>query len=116
MQAEEEDARPACCGEVWRRIVGKALLNTEAKALEAHLRPHQLAVGVRSGAEVIPHLSRQWMLDFKDDQDRRLLLDFDEANAYNTVDRHTFLSRAREVAPGICRWLESIYPSIVRIL
>ena len=29
------------------------------------------------------------------------------------VDRHTFLVRMREVAPGLCRWLEFIYPTDV---
>ena len=106
----EEDARPVCCGEVWRRIVGKALLSTETDALEAHLCPHQLAVNVRSGAEVMPHLARQWMCDFKDDTDR-VLIDFDESNAHNTVDRHSFLLRAREIIPGVSRWLEYTYPT-----
>ena len=39
------------------------------------------------------------------------MLDTDEGNAHNEVDRHTFLLFAREVAPGICRWLEFIYPT-----
>eukprot|EP00973_Karenia_brevis_P058406 8133676-Karenia_brevis.AAC.1 len=38
------DARPVCCGEVWRRLVGRALLSTEADALENHLFPFQVAV------------------------------------------------------------------------
>ena len=109
-QTDDEDARPVCCGEVWRRVVGKALLATETEALQVHLCPHQLAVNVRSGAEVLPHLARQWMQDFCEDGDR-VLVDFDEANAHNTVDRHTFLLRAREIIPGLCRWLEFIYPT-----
>eukprot|EP00973_Karenia_brevis_P022497 3097100-Karenia_brevis.AAC.1 len=58
----------------------------------------------------MPHVCRQWMQDFQDDPDR-VLADFDESNAHNTVDRHSFLLRAREVIPGLCRWLEFIYPT-----
>ncbi len=29
----------------------------------------------------------------------------------NEVDRHAFLQRMAEVAPGMCRWLEFIYPT-----
>jgi hypothetical protein len=52
----EQDARPICSGEVWRRVVGKALLAGELPALRVHLLPHQLAVGVPAGAEVLPHV------------------------------------------------------------
>ena len=105
-----EDARPVCSGEAIRRVVGKALLATELDALRAHLQPLQLAVGVRAGVEAMPHLARQWRDDFRDDTDR-VLLNTDQANAHNEVDRHTFLTRMREVAPGLVRWLEYIYPT-----
>jgi len=59
-------------------------------------------VGVNSGAEVMSHASRQFMSDFCDDDDK-VLIDSDETNAHNSVDRHTFLNRMREVAPGLCR-------------
>ena len=103
----EQDARPACAREYWRRLVGKALLSTEVSNLMEYLLPHQLAVGVPGGVEVMAHLARQWMDDHRDDSDR-LLLAYDEGNAHNEVDRHTFLRRMGEIAPGLCRWLEFI--------
>ena len=109
------DVRPVCCGEVWRRVVGKALLATESQNLAAHLYPCQLAVAVKAGAECMPHLGRQWLQQHADDLDR-VLVDFDETNAHNTVDRHTFLQRAHEIMPGACRWLEFIYPTDVATL
>lgn len=104
------DVRPVCCGEVWRRIVGKSLLATESQNLADHLYPCQLAVAVEAGSECMPHLGRQWFLQHSNDADR-VLVDFDESNAHNTVDRHTFLQRAHEIMPGACRWLEFIYPT-----
>ena len=106
------DVRPGCCGEVWRRIVGKSLLATESQNLADHLYPCQLAVAVKAGAECMPHLGRQWFQQCATDPDK-VLVDFDESNAHNTVDRHTFLQRAHQVMPGVCRWLEYIYPTDV---
>ena len=100
-----EDARPACSGEAIRRIVGKALLATEIEPLRAHLLPLQLAIGVKAGVEAMPHLARQWLSDHRDDPDR-VLVNSDESNAHNKVDRHTFLMRMREIAPRLSRWLE----------
>ncbi len=106
----EQDARPTCAGECWRRLVSKCMLSTELDNLREHLLPHQLAVGVPGGVEVMPHLARAWMGYHSNDPDR-ILLAYDEGNAHNEVDRHTFLNRMSEIAPGICRWLEFIYPT-----
>ena len=95
----EEDVRPVCTGEVFRRLVGKALLKIELPVLRTHLLPHQLAVGVPAGAEAMPHLLRQWKRKYTGDTDQ-LCLSYDQSNAHNVVDRHTFLTRMAEVAPG----------------
>ena len=58
----------------------------------------------------MPHLSREWRRHFSADPDR-VQLAYDEGNAHNEVDRHTFLTRMREICPGICKWLEYIYPT-----
>ncbi len=105
-----DDARPACSGETIRRVVGKALLATENDALSEHLLPHQLAVGVKAGVEAMPHVVRQWRRD-NADIPGKLWINFDEGNAHNEVDRHAFLTRMREVAPGLCKWLEYVYPT-----
>ena len=105
----QADVRPLCAGEALRRLVGKVLLRSELPALRAHLLPPQLAVGVSSGAEVMPHLHRQWLQQHQHDTDR-VCLSYDEGNAHNVVDRHCFLTRMREVVPGLGRWLEYIYP------
>ena len=107
-----DDTRPACSGETIRRIIGKVLLGTDIEVLRDHLLPHQLAVGVRAGVEAMPHVVRQWRDDNANDPDK-VLVNFDEGNAHNEVDRHSFLIRMREIAPGICKWLEYIYPTDV---
>ena len=100
--------RPLYAGEALRRLVGKVLLRSELPALRTHLLPHQLAVGVSAGTEVMPHLYRQWQHHYRADTDR-VCLSYDEGNAHNVVDRHVFLTRMQEVTPGLSRWLEYIY-------
>ena len=104
------DVRPVCSGEALRRLVGKALLATEIDTLRKHLLPFQFAVGVQAGAEVLPHLARQWRSRYSADP-TRVLLTFDKGNAHNEVDRHAFLTRMHELCPGLSRWLEYIYPT-----
>ena len=106
----QPDARPLCAGEFFRRVVSRCILYTEADTLREHLLPHQLAVAVKAGVEVLPHVSRQWRDDHAADVDR-ILLTFDEANAHNECDRHCFLTRMGETCPGASRWLEYIYPT-----
>jgi hypothetical protein len=103
------DARPVCCGEAWRRVVGNAVLTIEGPTLQKYLLPHQLAVKVRAGVETLPHLARQWAEESGAALDR-VLANFDESNAHNTVDRAAFLRRAHEVIPGAARWLRWVYP------
>ena len=58
----------------------------------------------------MPHVVRQWRDDNAHDPDK-VLVNIDEGNAHNEVDRHSFLVRIREIAPGLCKWLEYIYPT-----
>ena len=105
-----DDARPACSGETIRRVIGKALLATDIENLSSHLLPHCLAVGVLAGVEAMAHVTRQWRDDNANDN-AKVLINCDDGNAHNEVDRHTFFLRMREVAPGLCKWLEFIYPT-----
>ena len=101
--------RPVCCGEAWRRVTCKCGLATETTTIADYLRPWQLAVGVQGGAEALVHAAREWQRRAGDDVDL-VLLNFDEVNAYNEVDRSTFLKRMEMVTPGLARWLRYLYP------
>ena len=107
-----DDARPACSEETIRRISGKALLATEIENLSTHLFTRQPAVGVPATFEAMAHETRQWR-DDNANNNAKVLINYDEGNAHNEVDRHKFSVRMREVAPGLCKWLEFIYPTDV---
>ena len=86
------------------------MLLSEIDTIRQRFHPHQLAVRVKSGVEVMPHAARQWMTDRENNLDA-VLIDSDETNAHNLVDRHTFMSRAREVMPRSCQLLQFIHPT-----
>ena len=46
------------CGEVFRRLVGRALCREHAAALAEGVGPAQLGVGLRGGGEVLAHCVR----------------------------------------------------------
>ncbi|CAK0810903.1 unnamed protein product [Prorocentrum cordatum] len=79
------DTRPACSGETIRRFVSKIMLGTELHSLGEYLLPHQFAVGVKAGAEVMPHLARQGCDDDANDPDK-FLINYDEGNARNEAE------------------------------
>jgi hypothetical protein len=108
-KAGAADVRPSCAGEAVRRLVGKALLRSDLTALRAHLLPHQLAVGLPPEPKLC-HIFTEWRQHYLAGTDL-VCLSYDEGNAHNAVDRHVFLTRMQEVAPGLSRWLEYIYPT-----
>ena len=108
-KAGAADVRPSCAGEAVRRLVGKALLRSDLTALRAHLLPHQLAVGLPPEPKLC-HIFTEWRQYYLAGTDL-VCLSYDEGNAHNAVDRHVFLTRMQEVAPGLSRWLEYIYPT-----
>ena len=56
------------------------------------------------------HIFTEWRQHYLAGTDL-VCLSYDEGNAHNAVDRHVFLTRMQEVAPGLSRWLEYIYPT-----
>ena len=51
----DEDARPIFVGEFWRRVGSKVALLADKVDVSGWLKPCQVAVGVKAGAEVIVH-------------------------------------------------------------
>lgn len=49
-------------------------------------------MAVKTGSEVMPHQGRQWLAANVESLDN-VLIDFDEGNAHNEVDRNKFLRR-----------------------
>ena len=98
----DQDARPIVVGEAFRRIAGKLALLGDKEQLSGWLRPTQVAVGVKAGAEVIVHSLRQWW-ERNQDNANYVLLKMDYANAFNEAEPEAFLGTARRRLPGAAK-------------
>ena len=95
----DEDARPIVVWEAWRRISGKVALLKDKQEIWGWLHPHQVAVGVKAGAEVVVHVLRQWWEKNRDNS-RWVLLKTDYSNAFNEAEPKAFLQVAARRMPG----------------
>ena len=85
--------RPIAVGELFYRVAGVIIVRKVTADAAALLAPHQLGVGVRSGAERVVH-SLQHSLTDKDT--KRALLKVDISNAFNSCDRARVLRQLYE--------------------
>ena len=111
----DEDARPILIGEYWRRLASKLALASESDGLRGWLKPSQVAVGVRSGAEVLVHSLRQWWERNRDNTEF-VLLKNDFANAFNEAEPSVFINAACRRMPGAARFLEWCYGEEVDLI
>ena len=98
----DEDARPIVVGEAFRRIAGKIALLKDKGELSGWLKPYQVAVGVKAGAEVIVHSLRQWWERNRDNR-KTVLVKMDYSNAFNEAEPEAFLGTARRKLPGAAK-------------
>eukprot|EP00973_Karenia_brevis_P033422 4609084-Karenia_brevis.AAC.1 len=79
------------------------------------LRPHQVAVGVKAGAEVIVHALRQWW-ERNRDNSRWVLLKTDYSNAFNEAEPKAFLQVAARRMPGTAKLANWCYAEDVNLV
>ena len=105
---EEGGHRPVACGEVFRRLVAKCLVSTEADTARSLLEPWQVGVGTPGGAEAVVHTCRRW-LEANSGATDRVLAKLDLENAFNLVERQALLECTREFCPGLVPWADWTY-------
>ena len=79
------------------------------------LRPSQVAVGVKAGAEVIVHALRQWW-ERNRDRTTWVLLKTDYSNAFNEAEPKAFLQTASRQMPGTARLANWCYGEDVNVV
>ena len=111
----DEEARPIVIGEFWRRVAGKIALIRDKEGLSGWLKPNQVAVGVKAGAEVITHALRQWWERGRDNP-RFVLLKKDYSNAFNEAEPRAFLEVGQRRMPGSARLADWCYGDEVKLV
>jgi hypothetical protein len=113
--------RPIACGEAFRRIAGKILVqHTRQVASSALLSRHQVAVGVPGGLEAAVHMTRRVMAWWQGSTERgpcsrKVLVKIDLRNAFNLCHRGKLLEGARLLVPDCTTYLRNAYGTATRL-
>ena len=104
---KDSSLRPIAVGNLMRRLVAKCFSSALASQAAALLKPHQLGVGVRGGAEAVAHAVSEAI----GDDPTRWVLQSDLINAYNLVDRGVVLKETARHFPQLLAWAKTCYGS-----
>ena len=107
---KDGSARPVAVGETLRRLAAKVLCKSCQGQARTYLWPLQIGVALPLGAEVGAQVARQWCQRNQTNPDK-VFVKLDFANAFNTVNRQTFLTEVRNRLPGLAPWVEYCYSS-----
>ena len=104
--------RPIAIGSVWRRLAAKCASSFAGAKLQDYLKPRQVGVGVKGGAEAAIHATRLFL---RHAGDGRYIMKLDFSNAFNSVHRDAVLAAVRSLAPEILNFCLLAYeaPSIL---
>jgi hypothetical protein len=100
--------RPIAIGETLRRITGKAMMHCATDSVNQRLKPFQVGVGVKAGAEVLVHVARQWLGRNKNERSKVLVM-LDLKNAFNSIDRSAVRQGIRRTFPAGAPWIDCCY-------
>jgi len=112
---KDGSARPIAVGESFRRLAAKLLCKSCQEAARDYLSPLQIGVALPLGAEAGLQVAQQWCRRNEDKPDK-VFVKLDFANAFNTVDRLTFLREVRNRFPSLAPWVEYCYSSPSKLL
>jgi hypothetical protein len=102
--------RPVAVGDVFRRLIGKAILKIhQAEIVDQSLYPVQLGVGVRGATELIAHGVNYFLHESRNPS--LVLLQLDFKNAFNACNRSLIIEQTRLRAPQLSHWVELLYTS-----
>ncbi|KAD4384190.1 hypothetical protein E3N88_24358 [Mikania micrantha] len=92
----DKGIRPIAVGGIWRRLVSKVAMKKVGKEMTQYLGDYQFGVGMPNGAEAVLHSANRFLNSFHADGSLALLT-VDFSNAFNMVDRTTFLQELAHV-------------------
>ncbi|KAD4178261.1 hypothetical protein E3N88_26852 [Mikania micrantha] len=110
----DKGIRPIAVGGIWRRLVSKVAMKKVGKEMTQYLGDHQFGVGVPNGAEAVLHSANRFLNSFHADGSLALLT-VDFSNAFNMVDRTTFLQEVHQRCPSIYQWVQFLYAQPARL-
>jgi hypothetical protein len=101
--------RPIAVGVTLRRLVAKVACRIGTELCIDFLKPRQLGVGVKGGAEALAHGARRFVDSLPDSH---VFVKLDFANAFNSVRRDTIHEAVATHAPGLLGYVDSAYGAV----
>ena len=110
LQKPDGGVRGIATGDVFRRLVSKALAKTWASTFDEATRPYQHALSARTGMDALVARLR---IALGTDPDVTVV-SLDGRSAYDTVSRAAFLRKLHQVAPAVLPFVRLFYgqPSV----
>ena len=100
LNKHSDTIRPIAVGEIIRRIVSKVACSSVLSDASKILVPHQVGVGVPAACESVIHSVRDF-IKANDHRDDMAMQKIDFTNAFNLVDRQTFINEVKMNLPSI---------------
>lgn len=101
--------RPIAVGVTLRRLAAKVACNTATEDCLAYLKPRQLGVGVKGGAEALVHGARRYLDNLPADH---VFVKLDFSNAFNSVRRDAMREAVALHAPSLLGYFDSAYGEV----
>ena len=97
--------RGIATGDVFRRLVSRALAREFSGAFEAATRPFQFALQTRAGTDSLAAMLRAAV----DSDPRATVVSLDGRSAYDTISRATILAKLRDAVPSLLPFARAMY-------
>ena len=98
--------RPIAVGLTLRRLAAKIACRAVSNQCADFLKPRQVGVGVKRGAEALVHGARRFLENMPDNYS---FIKLDFSNAFNSVRRDCILEAVSERAPELLGYVCSAY-------
>ena len=115
LSKDDGGVRPICMGSVIGRLCSKIICRMYQDNFSSFLAPCQVGVGVKSGVEILIHEVDLLFRAGKTVEDL-VLLKIDFRNAFNMVDRQTFLDCIHKNFPELYNFVASMYGVDAKLL
>jgi len=99
--------RPLACGDPFRRLVAKCFCLGAKQDFSSLFAGKNFGVGCPGGVEVVAHTLRDFVSHHTGEGLAALKVDF--RNAFNCVDRSSFLSFVHNTSSGMYPWVDWCY-------
>ncbi|XP_052759361.1 uncharacterized protein LOC128202586 [Galleria mellonella] len=111
LMKNNDDIRPIAVGTTLRRLVSKICCKNIKPKLTEQFQPKQLGFGTKGGCEAAVHAART----FINSGNGEVFLKVDVKNAFNSIDRRSFLAEVERIVPEVLPFLKQCYgsPSIL---